>query len=365
MKVFKLHSLLSLIFAAGLFYSQPSSACTGITLNARDGSKVIARTMEWGGFDLGSHLIMVPRGYTHKAWTPTGFDGLTINTKYGYAGIGVLEHNFVAEAVNEKGLAVELFYFPNYGKSEKYDPQKKSITITDAEFLAWVVGNFATVDEMVSELYKIRLVEYGNGFAAPHYNIKDASGHHVVLEYYDGKFHVHENKVGIITNAPYFEWMVTNLNNYVNVFASSNKPRQIAPGVTLRSFGVGSASYGLPGDLTPPSRFVRAAFYKYTACPTSHGKETVMQAFQILNNFDIPVGTEFNEEERKNMPDMLSATQWTTAIDLSARKFYYRTQWNSTIRCIDLKDIDFAKAKYQVLPLDKVKEQPIEYVSFK
>ena len=365
MKRFKIINLFALIFAAGLFFSQPSSACTGITLKAKDGSQIMARTMEWGGFVLESNLILVPRGYTHNALTPTGRDGLRLTTKYGYVGIGVLEHNFVAEAINEKGLSVELFYFPNYGKSEVYDESKKSISITDGEFLGWVVGSFATVDEMVKELNNIRLVEYGHGFDAPHYNIKDATGRHVVLEYYGGRFHVIENTVGVITNAPYFEWHLTNLNTDVNVFASTNKPREVAPGLTLRAFGVGSASLGLPGDLTPPARFVRAAFYRYTAKPTETGKEAVMQSFQILNNFDIPIGAEFAEGERKNIPGMLSGTQWTASIDITARKFYYRTQWNSTIRCIDLNDINFSKARYQVMPLDKVKEQPVEYVHFK
>ena len=62
---------------------------------------------------------------------------------------------------------------------------------------------------------------------------------------------------------------------------------------------------------------------------------------------------------------MISATQWTTAVDTKALKFYYRTQWNSAIRCIDLAQINFAKVKYQTLPLEKVTQQPIEYVKFK
>ena len=365
MKKFRLISLFAFIFAAGLFYSQSVSACTGIKITARDGSHIIARTMEWGGFNLKSNLILVPRGYTQRAILPTGRDGLLMKAKYGYTGIGVLEHNFVAEAVNEKGMVGELFYFPNYGESEKFVTDKKDISITDAEFLAWVLGNFATIDEMIPELRKIRLVEYGHGFQAPHYNIMDATGRQVVLEYYGGVFHVNENKIGVITNAPYFEWHMTNLNNYVNMFASMNKPRKISPDVTLKPFGVGSSSVGLPGDLTPPSRFVRAVFYLRTACPTSRGKNAVMQAFQILNNFDIPIGTEFNEEEREKMPDMLSATQWTTSTDTKALKFYYRTEWNSSIRCIDLNTINFATAKYQVLPLDRVKENHVEYISFK
>jgi choloylglycine hydrolase len=44
-------------------------------------------------------------------------------------------------------------------------------------------------------------------------------------------------------------------------------------------------------------------------------------------------------------------------------KFYYRTAWNSNIRCIDLKQIDFDKVKYQSHPLDNVEKQPVEMLS--
>ena len=57
-----------------------------------------------------------------------------------------------------------------------------------------------------------------------------------------------------------------------------------------------------------------------------------------------------------------SATQFTSATDQTAMKFYYRTAWNSSIRCIDLKAIDFTAVRYQSHPLDKVQEQPVEMV---
>ena len=44
------------------------------------------------------------------------------------------------------------------------------------------------------------------------------------------------------------------------------------------------------------------------------------------------------------------------------RMIYYRTMYNSTIRCIDLKAIDFSQVKYQSYPLDESKKQPVEMV---
>ena len=354
----------ALALALGLMNSPSASACTGIRLSAKDGSKIIARTLEWGSFEMPSQLFVMPRGYTKHAIMPDGSNGLTYKSKYGYVGIGVHKQNYVTEAVNEKGLTVESFFFPGYGHSETYDISKKDFSITDAEILSWIVGSFATVEETLKNLDKVRMVELGRGSASPHFSIMDASGRQVVLEYYDNKWHIFENKVGVVTNAPGFDWHVTNLNNYINVLGGTTKPRKLNDDVTLKSFGVGSAGLGLPGDLTPPSRFVRAAFFVNTAKPTDNGEETIMQSFHILNNFDIPVGAEFSVEERDEMPNMPSATQWTSATDTKALKFYYTTQWNNTVRCIDLNKIDFNNTQYKTMPLDVVREQKIEKISF-
>ena len=115
--------------------------------------------------------------------------------------------------------------------------------------------------------------------------------------------------------------------------------------------------------MTPPSRFVRAAFYQATAPKQENALKTVLQSFQILNNFDIPVGIEFTGG--KIPADIPSATQWTSATDMKHRIIYYRTMYNSEIRSIRLKDIDFSKVAYQAVPLDEVKQQPVRILQIK
>ena len=46
----------------------PAFPCTGITFNAKDGSHVVARTIEWGGSFLNSCYVVVPRGYTQQSY---------------------------------------------------------------------------------------------------------------------------------------------------------------------------------------------------------------------------------------------------------------------------------------------------------
>jgi len=61
--------------------------------------------------------------------------------------------------------------------------------------------------------------------------------------------------------------------------------------------------------------------------------------------------------------DMPSATQFTVASDTHNRMLYYRTMYNSNIRCINLKSIDFDKVKYHAHALDNLKKQPIEMIT--
>ena len=128
----------------------------------------------------------------------------------------------------------------------------------------------------------------------------------------------------------------------------------------VQPIGHGNGFLGLPGDFTPPSRFVRAAFFKSTAPTLATARETMLQCFHILNNFDIPIGMNFPKNE---IPDLPSATQWTSVIDLTNGVVYYKTFDNNNIRMIDLKNIDFGKVKYQFQRLDEPNSQPVEVVS--
>jgi choloylglycine hydrolase len=115
--------------------------------------------------------------------------------------------------------------------------------------------------------------------------------------------------------------------------------------------------------MTPPSRFIRAAFWQSTAPRLGDEDATVVQAFHLLNNFDIPVGIQFADP--REVPSMPSATQVTIASDLQNQRLYYRTMYDSSIRCIDLKSIDFKRVKFQFAALDTDKRQPIEEIKIR
>lgn len=193
-----------------------------------------------------------------------------------------------------------------------------------------------------------------------HWRFTDTSGRQLVLEVINGTPLFYENKLGVLTNSPGFEWHMTNLNNYVNLFTGTAPTKQLG-NTELVSFGAGSGFLGIPGDITSPSRFVRAAFYQTSAPQQESPLATVLQCFQILNNFDIPIGIEFPIGEVSS--DIPSATQWTSATDMEHRIIYFRTMYNSAIRSIDLNTIDFSNIQYKAVPMDIIMQQPVDVIN--
>ena len=343
----------------GGVFADKADACTGISLTAADGSRVVARTVEWAATPMQCGYVVAPRGHAHQSYTPTGENGLKYKAVYGYVGIYTEYEPFVVEGVNEAGLSAGLFFFPQYGEYAPYNKDKNDKTLCDMQFVSWVLSQFSSIDQLKAAISNIDLVTLNHKIGAVHWRIAQPDGRMVVLEIVGGVPHFYENTLGVLTNAPGFLWHMTNLNNYINLVPGSAPDNTIS----LQPLGHGSGMLGLPGDFTSPSRFVRATFFQTTAPVWSTGFETVVQAFHILNNFDIPVGSQHAKADiPKGLP---SATQFTAVTDQKAMKFYYRTAWNSNIRCIDLNSIDFHKIKYQSHPLDNQQVQPVEVLKIK
>jgi choloylglycine hydrolase len=322
----------------GLVVVPPAQACTGIELIAVDGTVVRARTLEFG-IDLKSNVIMVPRGYSRTGTTPDGKPGKTWTSKYATLGANALGMPILIDGLNERGLAVGLFYFPTSAKYQPYAPGDAYKTLAPWELGSYILENFATVDEVRANLPNIvvpGVVLEAWKFSPPaHYVVHDATGKSIAVEYTDGKLNIYDNPLGVMTNSPAFDWQMTNLRNYVNFSLTDLQPAKVG-GVTLVPFGQGTGMLGLPGDFTPPSRFVRAVAFSQSVLPSQTGYEAILQAFHILNDFDIPKGASRASDKDEHGNVVADHTLWTSAIDLKAKRFYFRTYENSEIRMIDL-----------------------------
>jgi len=188
-----------------------------------------------------------------------------------------------------------------------------------------------------------------------HFVVHDASGKCIVIEPVGCGLKVYDNPLGTITNAPVFDWHLTNLRNYVNLSVTDHGPTRLGP-LTLKPFGQGSGMLGLPGDFTPPSRFVRAAFFSQSQYRTATGRETVLQAFHILNNFDIPKGVSREPEKEAQGNPPADYTQWTAASDLGAKCYYFKTYENNRIRMVPLMKLDLDAKEIKTISMEGKEE---------
>ena len=327
------------IFAFTAAACSSAAACTGITIRTQDGSIIFGRTLEFA-VDFSSSLIVVPRGVEYVGTAPGDKPGLRWKSKYAVAGMNAYDQPLFGDGLNERGLHVGIFYFPGFAKYQPVTEKDFPQTLAPQEFAGYLLGTCATADEAVEAALHVKVAEVvfpQFGFVPPfHYIVNDASGESVVLEHVDGELKIHRNPLGVITNSPTFDWHMTNLSNYVNETVS-DVPKIDVGGEQIKGLGQGGGMLGLPGDFTPPSRFVRAAAFSQSALPVETAKEGVLQTFHILNQFDIPKGAARSREHGQLVADY---TLWTTAADLKNLRYYFRTFENSRIRMLDLKALD-------------------------
>jgi len=332
-----------------------SFACTDFVLKAEDGTIINARTNEFG-IPANSNLVFEPSGKDFVSSAPGGQKGLSWKSRYNFValnGMGLGE-KFV-DGMNEAGLSVGLLLFIE-SKYETVD--KPENALSNLDLVSWILGNFATVDELKKELPNVRVwlesIPNLNTALPLHAAVHDASGNNLVIEFINGEKKLYDNPVGVMTNMPEFPWQITNLRTYVNLNPMNAEAKNFS-GLTIKPFGQGSGWLGFPADWTPPSRFVRIAQMVNTVYPAKNSKEALSLATHIINNVDIPLGV--IREKQADGSVVCELTQWTVFKDLTNKIIYFKTYDNSNLRFIDLKKLSDSKSGSKILTIPVSKGQ--------
>lgn len=319
----------------------PVAACTDFVVSSTDGSMVEGRTMEWAE-DLKSQIVLHPRGENRTSNAPDGKSGISWKSKYGFLGVNGYGLDITLDGMNEKGLSMSALWLPGSEYQNVVSGQEnKALCVLDIG--TWVLGNFATVTEAESAITKVIVwaesrEELGGAKPTLHIALHDPQGQNAVIEFVDGQQKIYENPNGVLTNAPTFDWHITNLRNYIQVSAQTPAQREFK-GTVLSPPGNGGGFLGIPGDWTPPSRFVRATAMLAFACPADDAPAAVNLAQHVLNAVDIPLGDVRVDNAHHDY------TQWAVIKDMASNVFYYRSYDDLTLRAIDLKRLDFGGGK--------------------
>lgn len=310
-----------------------AAACSDFRVKAKDGAVVIGRSMEFP-VDLKSEICVVPRGAG----------------RYGFLALNAfgISDAFV-EGFNEKGLSLDGLMYAG----AVYEPAVAGRALPVDSFGTWLLGSFATVGEVKAALATVSISAPRNKKLKDlgmHIAVHDASGRSLVIEFIDGKKSVYDNPLGVMTNRPSFDWQLNNLRNYVNLSARDVEAKTLN-GVKIEATGVGSGLHGLPGDWTPPSRFVRLAFALDAALPPKDSAAAVNLAEHLLNIVDIPLGAVKEPTEVPNV-FLYGQAQWVVIKDLTNRVLYFKTYEDAGWKTVDLKKFDLtAGLPVKTLPI--------------
>lgn len=298
-------------------------ACTAVNIVAADGSVVAGRTMEWS-FDMQWTLVSLPKG-TSLVMTATPalkLPAVTVTSKYSVVGIkpGILPGDTLLEGQNAAGLGMSGNFLPGFTEYQTVTAQDKSY-VSILGFGAWALGQFATVGELRQALPAIKVwaddtLQSGPTPPTVHFTFIDRSGASIVVEFVNGQQRIFDNVAGVLTNAPTYDWHLSNVRNYLNLSTVGAESLRIGE-ADVTSIGQGGGLVGIPGDYTPPSRFVRAAFLRRHATKPRNADEATQLVGHILNTVDIPLGIAQSKAGSVIVSDY---TQWIAIKDLTANR---------------------------------------------
>ena len=340
-KIFQSCLLIFLMLFSSLF------ACTDFILDYGSKNVVVGRSMEFGS-NLESQIVIFPKNEKRVSKIKNR-NGLSWTSKYAYIAVTSFKTDLVADGMNEKGLSIGTLWFTDV-KYPKIPTNARSKTIALEDLSNWILGSFANISEVKKGLQKIyiwaHVIKALKEIPPIHLSLHDQSGKSIVIEFVDGKMNLIDNEVGVLTNNPAFDWHVTNLSNYINLTAI-NKGKVVFDGTAINPVGQGSGLLGLPGDWTPPSRFVKIAILKNFVKKPKSVEESKNLAFHLLNTVDIPYGVVRSKDGKE-----FDHTQWIVVKDLVNKKLSYRTYKDLNIHTIDLmEEIPKLNSKKKIIPM--------------
>ena len=280
------------------------------------------RNMDWY-VRYPSTFYKFPRGLEQSGMTKENPARWTIK----YGNVVVIQttegQSATSDGMNEKGLVANLLYLAET-QYPKRDSRIKGVA--SSIYVQYLLDNFATVQETVTELEKNRIqvvpVPIPNSEHLPtmHISISDATGDSAILEFLEGKLVIHHSReYQVMANSPIFE-------------------KQLA--LTAYWDEIGGHNF-LPGTRKSPDRFVRATFYNKRLPEPKDYREAVAGLMSIMRNVSSPFGAP--DPEKPN----ISSTLWRTIADQTNLVYFYESTISPNVIWVEFKNLDFGNRKVE------------------
>lgn len=298
--------------------------CTAATYQSQD--FYFGRTFDYE-FNYGEEVVVTPRNYSFQLRHQNPL-------KEHYAMIGIAhmagDYPLYYDAVNEKGLGMAGLNF--VGNAVYNKVQEGRDNIAQFEFIPWILGQCATVQEARVLLTHINLVDtpFNEKFPVSqlHWILADRD-ETITIEAVAEGLKIYDNPVGVLTNNPPFDKQMFRLHDYS--YLSPEQPvNRFSKDLKLKPYSRGMGAMGLPGDLSSASRFVRVAFTRMNAVSGPSESESVSEFFHILGSVDQTRGCCLLENGKYEI------TIYTSCCNADRGIYYYTTYENHQITAVDM-----------------------------
>ncbi len=325
-------------------------ACSNVLIAGRDlldpaiVHAAVARSMDFEQFngdgfgygaigDENTARVNMPQGgpFVPVKWT----------TRYAFIGQSAAFTSYMTDGLNTEGLYAGLLELPGISRYPKYDPEDARPELGVLDVLNYVLGTSRSVVEALENLKSTQIVVAAGevdilgeriyaGFGQ-HVVLRDRHGDSAVIEWLGGKTHyyyhpaftdsveeridvspfcvTYENTRGaVLTNAPSYGWHLANASAPAWLAMYTGNTNNQTAGLYMN----GSALAGLPGDYTPPSRFVRGTVLERLMPPPRNQHQAIFAAKSIIQAVACPVGSN------------PSPTIWLSMADLKNAVYYFK-----------------------------------------
>lgn len=313
--------------------------CTCICMRTKD--HYFGRSMDLE-YRFNESVVITPRNYEFPLK-----NGITIQTKHAMIGIATVIGGYpmYAEATNEKGLSMAGLHFP--GNACFFRPEDGRLNLAPYELIPCFLGHYETVAQIREQIRDLNITNVPFSERIPvselHWMISDGKECIVMEQTHDG-LQCYDNPVGVMTNNPPFSYHLENLTNYMNLSPRYAQNR-FSEKLKLQPYGNGMGAIGLPGDASPASRFVRAAFYKMNSVCQGDEESSVTLFFHILDTVTLVKGATIT---KSGEPDI---TTYCCCVNTDRGIYYYKTYTNYQITAVQMTDETKEKKELTVFAL--------------
>jgi choloylglycine hydrolase len=255
------------------------------------------------------------------------------------------------DGLNEHGLSAAFLWL--WATEYPGLPRRAENSLSIVDTVAYILGNFKSVAEVKSALTDPADAKYAAIWAEPivqklaplHLLVRDAEGKSLIVEWIKGKPLIYDgpavDDIGVLTNDPPYPEQVKELAKY----------RKVSPWDGL---------YGIPGDATWQSRFIRIAMLRRFAFMTRGPLplDARQVAAHLINSVDVVYGANIEHVPDENL-SFEDYTGPTIIRDHKSRVLYFKGHNNQSYRKIDLGQINFEAPLTASILADPMPTDPI------